>query len=426
MSAYDMQFSDAIYGRDETGRYVTRSRLESMLDKEYEQVVERLVGVRPPESRFFAFADTVAAKRYKSDKECHGWIGIKFQHASGAEASRVVMHVRMLDSSNRGQQESLGVLGVNLIYASFHLADDPEEFIASLAENLVWGRLEIDFIAFEGPGFPSVDNRQMNLTLVTSSLGPVVTFGSDGQPALPADLLYHKDVLVLRGTFRPFTNVHQSMIEKGLAVFAEELRITPDRVVFFCEVNVARYLSEGLDEVSDLLERVEMLTELGHNVMVTSHFRYFRLNEYFSKSDEGRRIGFITSVDNMYSLFDDRFYEGMKGGILEAMASLFSSDAMMLVYPNLKASGEVVTVENLEVPSHVVHLYRHLLSNRRIVPLVKDAEELVPFAQEDFLDRIARGDSDWESAVPESVRRRILAKLARQLAGPGAGARRER
>lgn len=419
MSAYDMQFSDAIYGREESGRYVSRSRLESMLDTEFNQLVERLTGARSPGSRFFAFSDTVAAKRYQEESECHGWMGIKFQHEPGATASSVVMHLRMLDSSNHGQQESLGVVGVNLISAAFYKSNDPEVFTASLVDNLVWGRVEIDYIFFDGPGFEGIDNREMNLQLVTSSLGPVVMFNGEGQAVLPDDLLYEKDVLVLRGTFRPFTNVHQNMIEKGMECLIEELQTTADRITFCCEVNVARYLSEGLDEISDLLERVEMLTELGHNVMVTSHFRYFRLSGYFSRSDKNRKTGFIMSVDNVNSLFNDRFYDGMEGGILEAMAALFSSDAKLLVYPNLTDDGEVITVDTLRVSEHLKYLYRHLVCNQRIVQLEKHAEELVPFSNEDFLERIAKGDEDWMSAVPPSVRKRILAKLARQLAGPG-------
>lgn len=419
MSAYDMQVSNAIYGSDESGRYVTCSRLESMLDKEYAEVLEYVAKAHPDSARkYFAFADTVAAKRYKSNKECHGWMGIQFQHEPGAAPSRMVLHIRMLDNSNLAQQEALGILGVNLIHSAFRYHQQPEQLIDTLSENLDWGRIEIDYIQLSGCCFHNIDNRKMNLRLVISSQGPVVMFSANGKGEMPADLIYQKEVLILRGVFRPFTLVHQEMIRKGQEAFAAELGVPLERIAFFCEVNIARYLSDKVDEISDLLERVEMLTELGYPVMVTSHLRYFRLSEYFSKYEKKRKIGFILSVDNLYALFDDRYYEGMEGGILQAMAALFASDSKLLVYPNLTPEGKVVSVESLELPQHLHYLYQHLVHNRRMIPLQQDINQLVPFSQEAFIDRIARGDRDWESAVPESVRRRILGKIARQLAGP--------
>jgi len=378
LSAYDMHFSDAIYGVDESGRYVTRSRLESMLETEYGLLIERVSESRPQGSRFFAFADTVAARSYKKEGECHGWMGIEFQHGPRAKPSRIAIHVRMLDSSNRGQQDALGVLGINLIHSAFTYSADPDGLVDSLVDNLVWGRVEVDYIDFSGPGFGGVDNRQMNLRLVTSSLGPVVMFGPDGKVALPADLMHEKELLLLRGTFRPFMDVHGEMIRCGMDAFAREIGTDAERIAFFCEMNVARYISEGLDEVSDLLERVEAVTGLGYNAMVTSHLRYFRLSEYFSKRGKGR-IGLLASVDNIYTIFDDRYYEGMEGGILEAAGKLFASDTKLLVYPNLTPEGDVVTALNLEVPEHQKHLYMHLVQNRRIVPLEPPRGSLVTF-----------------------------------------------
>ncbi|MBJ7344663.1 MAG: hypothetical protein JHD09_05220, partial [Gemmataceae bacterium] len=59
MSAYDMTVSDAIYGPCE--RYVSKQRLQSMLDREYDLLVERLDTKRGETTKFFAFANTVAA-----------------------------------------------------------------------------------------------------------------------------------------------------------------------------------------------------------------------------------------------------------------------------------------------------------------------------------------------------------------------------
>jgi len=379
VSAYDMQMSDAMYGVEQSGRYVTRSRLENILDTEYTDIVTRVADSRSPESTFFAFGDTVAAKSAESDGDCHGWMGVRYQHVSGAQPSQIVLHVRMLDQTNRDQQESLGILGVNLIHGAFTHGDRPETLVDCLADDLVWGRIEVDYIHFEGPAFGGADNRRLNLRLVTSSLSPVVMFTPDGHAVMPADLLFHRHVLVLRGTFRPFTPVQADMLRCGLEVFTRDLATSPRNVVCFCEMNVARHLSHGVDEVFDLEERVVRLTDLGQHVMVTSHLRYFRLSEYFTLHDK-RRIGLILSVDNIRSILDDRYYDSMQGGILEAMGKLFTSDTKLLVYPNLvPGRDEIVTAQNLDVPEHQRYLYKHLVHNGRILSLEPDVETLVPF-----------------------------------------------
>ena len=405
-SAYDMRFSDAIYGPDDTGRYVTRERLQRMLEREFRLVVERVSDTRDPKSRFFAFADTVSAKQYGADSEDHGWMGIRFQHEAGAEPSQIVLHARMCDSSNAGQQAALGILGVNLIHSTFGYLDNWQELVDSLVENLTWGRIEIDYIRFEGPGFEGVDNQDMTLRLVRSSLGPVVMFGTDGNGALPADMMYQRIPLVLRGKFRPFTNVHADMIECGIAGLAAELDIDRDRIVLLCEMNIARYLYEGEDDVSDLQARVQMIVALGYNVMVTSHLRYFRLADYFLRHRQ-KRSAFVLSVHNLHTVFDDKYYEGLDGGMLQAIAQLFASDAQLLAYPNLTPEGHIYNVDNITIPDEHKYLYRHLLHNRRILPLEPDAERLVPFQPEALGAQIAQGDERWWSAVPELVRDRI-------------------
>ncbi len=378
LSAYDMQFSDAIYGPESSGRYVTLHRLESMLDTEYRLALDRLISSRPAGSRFFAFADTVVAKQYRKDNECHGFMGIRFQHEPGSEPSTVVIHVRMFDSSNRGQQEALGLLGVNLVHAAYRFGGDCGRFVDSLMDGIVWGRVELDYIDLHGPCFDGVDIRLANLRLVTSSLGPVVMFGPDGRVVLPAEFIHGKDVMILRGTFRPFLPLHSDMIRQGLSTFAARLGEPPSKIATFCEMNVARYISEGLDEAGDLPDRVQAITSAGHFAMVTSHLRYFRLSEYFSRHVK-RRIGFLLSVDNIKTIFDDRYYEGLEGGILEAMGKLFASDSVLLVHPILTREGEVITADTVHVADDLRYLYMHLLHNGRIIHMQRDVSVLVPF-----------------------------------------------
>jgi hypothetical protein len=405
-SAYDMRFSDAIYGSDATGRYVTRDRLLRMLDHEFGLIIERVADNRPPDSRYFVFADTVAARRFGAESEDHGWLGLQFQHMPGAAPSRVVIHVGMFDATNQDQQEALGVLGVNLIDAAFRHHDDTDRLMESLIENLAWGRVEIDGVELDGPAFEGVDRRAIGLRVVSSSLGPVVIFGPDGCVTLPADLLYKKVPLLLRGSFRPFTNVHADMITRGKAALAAELDIAPADIVVLCEMNIARHLYEGVDEVSDLQARVEMINELGLHAMVTSHLRFFRLAEHFHRHAL-RRIAFVLSVADLDVIFNDAYYQGLDGGMLQAMARLFSSDSKLLAYPNLNVAGTVRTAGSYELPETHAHLYRHLVANRRILGLEAGSGTLVPFAPDALGVQIAAGDPGWKELVPPSVQARI-------------------
>src|SRR5436853_3268616 len=182
ISAYDMTFSDAIYGP--TDRYVSRKRLFTMLDHEYDLLIERLDSKIGGERTFFVFADTVAARSFKQHNEAHGWLGVRFQTQPRSEPSQIIIHVRMLDESNADQQEALGVIGVNLLYGAFYYSQ-PEQLISSLQENLAPGRIQVDLIKFSGPSFAKIDNRLINLQLVSQGLTDAVLFTADGQMAPP-------------------------------------------------------------------------------------------------------------------------------------------------------------------------------------------------------------------------------------------------
>jgi len=138
VSAYDMAVSDAIYGN--TARYVSRERLEAMLDHELDLNLQRLCEARGGTTAFFAFADTVPAQSYRGNRECQGWMGVKFQSHPRDEASRILIHVRMLDRENALQQEALGSLGVNLLHGAFFHFHEPEQLIESLLDASVFSR----------------------------------------------------------------------------------------------------------------------------------------------------------------------------------------------------------------------------------------------------------------------------------------------
>jgi len=407
ISAYDMQVSDAIYGKDVSGRYVTKTRLDAMLSKEFDLLVERLADARPPETQFFAFADTVAAKSYKSEKLGQGWMGMKLQIEPQAEPSTIILHVNLLDSTNLGQQKALGILGVNLIFAAFHYKDDPDMLIDSLFDNLTWGRIELDYIEISGPGFEGFDNRKAMLRLVQSSLTPIVMFGKDGNGILPQDVLYNKDPLILRGIFRPFTNIHKDMIKHGLEGFSAEQKRPPEEIAFFCEINIAKYVATGGDDISDLLTRVEMLTQQGYNVIISSYFRYFRISDYFSR-DKSKKIGFVLSVENIYQIFNESYYEGFEGGILAAMGALFANKTKLFVYPNLLDDGSLTTVANINIKEELKYLFLHISKNRGILPIQCSPDIIVPVDAVTLLQQIREGGEGWKESVPQEIAQRII------------------
>src|SRR3954469_25186447 len=240
MSAYDMTFSDAIYGPAQ--RYVSRVRLQTMLDHEYNLLLERLDQKFGSLRTFFVFADTVAARSFKQHNESHGWLGVRFQGEPRGEPSQIIMHVRMLDESNVDQQEALGVVGVNLLYGAFYY-HQPEKLIASLQENLAEDRIQVDMIKFSGPAFAGVDNRLMSLQLVSQGLTNAVMFTADGETVQPAEVFYKKAILVERGSFRPVTYATNDMLNGARRVFLEQYNYSERDLIVLMEMTLENLLS---------------------------------------------------------------------------------------------------------------------------------------------------------------------------------------
>src|SRR5438445_3217924 len=222
ISAYDMIVSDAIYGPCE--RYVSRQRLQSMLDHEYALLLERLKAKRGATTKFFVFANTVAARSYSRQDEAHGWMGVRFQTAPQTDPSDIIIHVRMLDKENVQEQEALGIIGVNLIYGALHYFPETETLIGSLMDSLNRDRIEVDMIKFAGPAFPNMDNRVMSLQLVTQGLTDSAMFTANGEVVQAAEVLYKKPILVERGSFRPVTKVTIDMLNCAQAQCGQEPR----------------------------------------------------------------------------------------------------------------------------------------------------------------------------------------------------------
>jgi hypothetical protein len=402
MSAYDMAVSDAVYGHTE--RYVSRERLQSMLDYEHDLNVQRLSATRGDSTAFFVFADTVAAKGFRNTKECHGWMGLRFQsHPRDAE-SQIVLHVRMLDRETSLQQEALGVVGVNLLYGAFYHHHQPELLVESLLDNLSTERLEIDMIELSGIEFRHVDNRLMSLKLVELGLSPAAMFHADGGVLQPSEVLHHKPVLIQRGAFRPVTKVNIDMLRCARAAFAQAEARPETDIVEVMEISMRNLLTEqGGVDARDFLARADVLGAAGKTVMISDYFEYYRLASYLRGCTSGP-IAMVIGAGSLRHVFDEKYYVDLEGGILEALGRLFGHGLRFFVYPMLEAGGaRLLTLANVDVSSAVGKLYGHLCDRGSLVPLSDYDASVLPIVARDVLRRIETGDSAWEPMVPPAI-----------------------
>lgn len=400
MSAYDMTFSDAIYGTAD--RYVSRNRLQTMLDHEYNLLIERLDEKFGNERTFFVFADTVAARSFKQHNESHGWLGVRFQEQTRGEPSQIIIHIRMLDEANVDQQEALGIIGVNLLYGAFYHRQ-PEKLIASLQENLAPDRIQVDMIKFSGPAFPKVDNRLMSLQLVSQGLTNAVMFTADGETVQPADILYKKALLVERGSFRPVTYATNDMLNGARTAFLKQCGCSEGDLVVLMEMTLENLLSEGQLNHADFLARVDILGALGRTVMVSKFGEYFRLASYLARYTN-RMIGLVMGVPSLMEIFDEKYYLNLEGGILEALGRMFKSGLKLYVYPLIdEKTGELVTATKLAVAPNLHSLFRYLIDNEFIQEITDYDPEYLRIHPPDALAKLQSGDPAWERMVPLEV-----------------------
>ncbi|PYK63086.1 MAG: nicotinate-nucleotide adenylyltransferase [Verrucomicrobia bacterium] len=402
ISAYDMIVSDAIYGPSE--RYVSRQRLQSMLDHEYALLLERLTAKRGDTTKFFAFANTVAARSYSRHDEPNGWMGVRFQTAPKAEPSEIIIHVRMLDKENVQEQEALGIIGVNLIYAACCYHSDPETVIASLMDNLSRDRIEVDMIKFAGATFKDLDNRLMALQLVTQGLTDSAMFTANGEVVQAAEVLYKKPILVERGSFRPVTKVTIDMLNCAQAQFVQEPQAQGEEIIVLMEMTLRNLTGDGgVIDHKDFLDRVDLLGSLGKTVLISNYARYFRLSSYLSRYTK-KMIGIAMGVPSLREIFEEKYYTDLEGGILEAVGRLFKNDLRLYVYPAQDpATGSIITAGNLRVAPHLRHLYSYLLENHFIQSIQDYNEAFLPIFSREVLEKIRAGDSAWEIMVPPQV-----------------------
>lgn len=411
MSAYDMTFSDAIYGPVGSGRYVCEERLLSMLDHEYSLLEERLQMKRGDQTLFFSFANTVVTLNYHRNNQPHGWVGCRFQLEPGGPYNDVIIHVNMKDNDTLIQQQVLGVVGVNLIYGCFNYFDDPEVLLLSLMDNLSKHSIQIDMIRFDGPSFKEVDSRIMSLHLVKYGFSDVALFGPNGMTLQPSDTLYKKNIVVLRGRFRPLINVHLDMLENGVNQYLKEPDVKKENMVVVSELTLQSLQENDNDDhidEKDFLDRVDILSSLGQTVMISNYHEYYKLVSYLSDiTDE--KIGLIVGYPNLEYIFEEENYKELKGGTLESFATLFSKKVKLFVYPTLR-DNTIMTCMRFTPEVQLIDLYRYLIANHKIEDIHHYNEQNLHVNTDNMLELIKQGELGWEENVPNEVVKMIQDK----------------
>jgi hypothetical protein len=402
MSAYDKDFSDAIYGIEEDGRYVTESRLRKMLTHEINLVEQRLNREKHPDKLFFSYANTVATIDFAKQFKGHGWVGIVYQVEPDEDYNEIILHIRFKENDAKLQQETLGILGVNLIHGAFYKYNDPKKLLRYLYDHLDKDQLEIDTINFSGPRFANVDNRLMSLQLVKNGMTDAVMFGPDGKNILPAAVLYKKNILALRGSFRPVTKVNMNMYEKSYDMFIQENKVDKENTFVVFEITLSNLKAEGEIDERDFLDRAELLCNLGQTVMISNFQEYFKVVEYFSNYSKAR-MGLAMGVNNLVEIFDEKYYRHLSGGILEAFGKLFYRDLKVYLYPMKDENGNVITSENLKVHPRMKELYKFFKFNGKVIDIKDYDEKSLDFFSRKILKMICKGDTGWEDMLPKGT-----------------------
>ncbi len=400
-SAYDMKVSDAMYGP--ASRYVCEERLTTMLQTEYETLSSRLPK-KKEESRFFAFSNTVEALNYHKTNQGHGWVGIRFQMGLGGEPNDVILHIKLHDNSHKAQQEALGILGVNLIHACYFHTDDLDEFLTNLVHRIPRDRVEVDMLRVSGPDFDNVDNRIIALNLVKRGMTDATMFDLCGSVLQPATALYKKNILLMRGRFRPVTKVHIDMIETGSRQFLQEEGVSADNLSVIFELTLKDLTADGKISDKDFIDRAELLGSLGYTVMISNYLKHYKMVDYLAGISRGQKMGLIVGVYNLHTIFDERYYDNLPGGLLEAFGRGFGHNIKLFVYPATNVdTGELYTLENIQIPVHLRGLLQYMVDNNKMEAILDFDPRLLHILSDEVLSKIKAHAHSWEDDVPEDV-----------------------
>ena len=401
ISAYDKKYSDHFYNNGQQARYVAGERVEKMLDYEYQELISILDGVQP--KRFFAFANTVETLNYAKTNQGNGWLGVAWQLSERCAPNRMMIHVKLHENDTLLQQYSLGSLGINLIHAALFQGSDPRVMIRSLLHNLDVQRVEVDYVWVDGPDLQWCDNRLLNLQLVSNGMTPAIMFDKQGKVQQPGDMLYKKNVLLMRGQFRPVNSLAMEFFNDSLAIFQRDEDYKPDNTLALCEISLKNLMQgETLDE-KDFLNRVDLLNLMGQHVMVSNFYRYFKLVDYFAQF-KIIKLRIVVGLPTFDKIFQSSQYTDLRGGLLEAMGTLFQENVKLYLYPYTDTTtGQIVYPTDEHFEGEYRLLWQYLNKTRKILMLEGIPTHLLQATSAYITELITKADPALADYLPQKV-----------------------
>jgi hypothetical protein len=388
ISAYDKEVSDDLYGAGT--RYVSQPRLQAMLEREWSQLLSQLNTTRGSSTRFFSFVDTVSARNFAGDNECHGWIGLRFQMQPGGPPSDVVLHVNLRDRSNLAQQAAVGILGVNLLYSVCHYLAEADEFLAQVAADLPLKRIEFDCVELKGPAFESWNPRIIHASLVANNHAEAVVFPVDGKLLPCSEILYKKAVVLAPSALDQVDPVQGQMIAASLASLPKpDLEVSKGSLGMFTLSCTSALPGKRPLTTPQLLDQIDGLNKLGSGVVLTRERELYKMAAFVRRFTQAR-IHFAAGLPVLIRALQDN-YEDLEGALLEGIARLFRENVRLSVFPmpaaawkDLEACGSVsgwkwkevngsIRAQDIEPLEPLSHLYRFLIGSEFIQP-----KELLP------------------------------------------------
>jgi len=401
MSAYDKSYSDAIYGPEKSGRYVCESRLYKMLDHEFKLLEERLVDTNDT-TKFFVFAGTVSAINYSRTIKGSGWMGVRFQLDPNGKPNDLIIHVKMKDRNNLLQQEAIGLLGVNMMYACYYYHDDLEGFVESLVDGIK-GRVEVDMMRLSGPDYTHVKQSLLSLDLVKHGLTEVAMFDANGLGIHASEFLYKKPLVVVRGHFQPPTKVTQDVLDSSLVQFKQEPDVDAKKARVVAELTLDNLIKDG--EISDLdfIERADAIGSLDYITIISNCSNHQRLINYL-QDYKVTKLGLVIGILELKELIEKKYDENKDGRLLVAFGELFTRSISIYVYPAINTeTGNLLTLNNLKVPEGMEFLYKYLLESKQLIPIQGYNEAQLKIFPHDIREKIANNTDGWKDGVPSTV-----------------------
>lgn len=401
ISAYDMTYSDIIYGKEKSGRYVCESRVHKMLDREYAKLIDRLAPIRGQNTCFFAFADTVATSSEGSKKSSHGWMGVKFQTQVGSDPSEIILHIRLLDKHRLQQQETLSIMGVNLLYASFYKLKSSDEFVDALFDQIKHGSIGVDAIHFSGDAFKKFNEIQLNLMLIEKGWSNAIYINEDGRVQNPSDALWGKNILIQRAFYSPVTNTHLDIADRGSRHFAKEFSLRTNDITTLFEFTLNNRLKDLQITVDEAMNKVAMITSLKKPILVSNFALFYQLKEYIRQMTD-KPLAMVIGASHLDKLLDEKFYFDLPGGLLEGMGKLLDSQTRLYTYPH-KTHQVCLMTKNFNPPENNKHIFQHLIDHKFIQDIA-GCDEISEFIHSEDVLRLYRNKNpQWKKMVPESI-----------------------